>query len=395
MDRVYRGAEITIVAAVGTGPSEGLLGISSARQLKQAHVTIDSVNIVSVFDRPWDEVRGSPWHSRAWTYQESLFARRRLFFTECQAIFDCKHEWISESTASQSKRIKDGDSRYVKPALDSWIDDQSGSQIYHLINQYNTRTLSFRSDILNAFSGTFRAFQGLESPVQNHCGVPLLREPTGLLDSFLVGLRWEWHGEFSLSSRREGFPSWSWTGWENASEYPPAWKVATNCTTQSVETTVGIELLDGTTIPWTNFEQQVVQRPTHTWTSPFIWIEALSIKFVTGCRPTCSHYKLYECSHYDWYEKGACAMTKRDDGASFYWNTRVSRDGECMGISLGDSANCLLLISETDGYWERVGLIKLGDFCERSTPGFYSSSLLDSWEKYRWVVPEKRRFRLG
>lgn len=65
MDRIYRGAEITIVAAAGTGPSEGLPGVSSERQSKQAHATIDGVNVATLFDQPWDEVRSSQWHSRA------------------------------------------------------------------------------------------------------------------------------------------------------------------------------------------------------------------------------------------------------------------------------------------------------------------------------------------
>lgn len=88
-------------------------------------------------------------------------------------------------------------------------------------------------------------------------------------------------------------------------------------------------------------------------------------------------------------------MTVRDDGASFYWKAKVTYEGECMGISLRDSADWLLLISERDGYWERVGVVHLSDLKEEFSPGFYSSDLPESWQECRWVVPERRRFRFG
>lgn len=141
----------------------------------------------------------------------------------------------------------------------------------------------------------------------------MLRGSGGLLDSFLVGLQWEWRGQsndLSLFSKRENFPSWSWTGWENASDYPPDELMAANSHNQPVETKVCIELPKETIIPWADFESQVVQRPSHTWTSPYIWIQAWSLKFLTRCGPVYSSYGNDICEK-DKFESGKCVMTKR------------------------------------------------------------------------------------
>ncbi|KAL2671354.1 hypothetical protein Neosp_013937 [[Neocosmospora] mangrovei] len=42
-----------------------------------------------------------------------------------------------------------------------------------MVNKYSRRELTFDTDILDAFKGILRAFESLESPVQNLCGVPL------------------------------------------------------------------------------------------------------------------------------------------------------------------------------------------------------------------------------
>lgn len=94
MDLVYRRAQATIVAAAGKGPNFGLPGVSSGRRARQAHATIDGISIASFIHNPWELVDSSTWNSRAWTFQESLFSPRRIFFTAEQTIFNCSFSLV-------------------------------------------------------------------------------------------------------------------------------------------------------------------------------------------------------------------------------------------------------------------------------------------------------------
>lgn len=118
MDRIYQCAEITIIAAAGENSDDGLPGISVKRESRQASVTIDSVDVVSLIANPWKEVLDSTWNSRGWTYQEGRLSRRRLFFTPTQTIFDCMTEWNAESATSQPKIVQGRRDPYIRQSLD-------------------------------------------------------------------------------------------------------------------------------------------------------------------------------------------------------------------------------------------------------------------------------------
>jgi hypothetical protein len=68
---IDRGAELTIIAAAGSNPHYGLLGISRPRK-PQAILSISSHTFVAVED-PSYEIQNSTWDRRAWTFQEALF----------------------------------------------------------------------------------------------------------------------------------------------------------------------------------------------------------------------------------------------------------------------------------------------------------------------------------
>jgi hypothetical protein len=84
---IDRGAELTIIAAAGSNPHYGLLGISRPRK-PQAILSISSHTFVAVED-PSYEIQNSTWDRRAWTFQEALLSRRRLVFTDSQFYFQC------------------------------------------------------------------------------------------------------------------------------------------------------------------------------------------------------------------------------------------------------------------------------------------------------------------
>jgi len=85
MDRIYGGAEITIVDA-GDHPLGGLPGINGTTRRPQRVVHFRFGSYVEVGDI-LRRIKSSPWNSRAWTYQEGLLAPRRLIFSNSQMYF--------------------------------------------------------------------------------------------------------------------------------------------------------------------------------------------------------------------------------------------------------------------------------------------------------------------
>ncbi|KAK2125535.1 hypothetical protein NOF04DRAFT_1347370 [Fusarium oxysporum II5] len=69
--------------------------------------------------------------------------------------------------------------------------DISGSSV--LSPAYSKRELTYDSDVLRAMEGIFRFYVQLEPSVEQYCGLPL-----------------RWTG----FAKRNGFPTWSWSGWK-------------------------------------------------------------------------------------------------------------------------------------------------------------------------------------
>jgi hypothetical protein len=95
MDRIYGGAEITIISA-GNDPSGGLPGINGMPRQAQRVVHFGVGPYVAVGDII-HQIKSSPWNSRAWTYQEGVLAPRRLVFSDSQIYFQCNGTHCLES----------------------------------------------------------------------------------------------------------------------------------------------------------------------------------------------------------------------------------------------------------------------------------------------------------
>ena len=97
MGSIYAAAQLTIIDAVGVDPHQGLWGISMyRRQTAEAAGRVQLVPLPQrwVTDR---DIRDSAWASRAWTFQEGFFSKRRLVFTRRQAVFICNTETNCEA----------------------------------------------------------------------------------------------------------------------------------------------------------------------------------------------------------------------------------------------------------------------------------------------------------
>lgn len=235
MDRVYRSAEITIIAAARDGPTYGLPGMGSAMRTPQQTIQTSAGMLISTLPDGKFAIEESLWNTRGWTYQEAILSRRRLVFTRHQIYFQCNGMHCCESIekpldilhvkTQQKLRAWNGDGPFVATGLGShpW-------EILHRIAEYSKRELTYESDVLNAVTGILSEFKRMKRPVYHHFGVPSLppvlnTQTIGKAFGKLVSLKTLpnnsdhglatglcWYLE-RPSARRAKFPSWSWTGW--------------------------------------------------------------------------------------------------------------------------------------------------------------------------------------
>ncbi|KAK8078727.1 hypothetical protein PG994_002534 [Apiospora phragmitis] len=231
MHRVYSNAFLTIIAAAGLDADHGLPGVSSCRP-KQINFQLGDLQFDEVF--PFDDLAlaNSIWATRAWTYQESYFSRRRLCFTEKQLIWICNSrtqaECISESTLdTQRKDYAHALTTRPHTSLPQPHYSLRSKPVYQDLQRdiglYTARRLSYPSDSLNAILGVLRYYVELTAEsryppvnkfsISHAWGVPLYKEIESQEISFNIGWKHSVPG-----TRRPEFPSWSWAGWAGSAD---------------------------------------------------------------------------------------------------------------------------------------------------------------------------------
>jgi len=220
MGRIYASAQVTIVAAAGADPLNGLVGISRDRTALSAREPIGSSRLLCLFpaaDAP-EYIAYSPWFSRAWTLQEGYLSKRIICFTEREVIFTCKFgSWIAESTPNRrvllSGATRGSNDDFVKTALTSQV--ASLDDATDIMRVYSRRVRGHESDMLNAIVGILNVLKNGRPPVYHIWGVPFtitqrLDAAHSADSTIFISLNW-YHPE---SARRlPEFPSWSTLGW--------------------------------------------------------------------------------------------------------------------------------------------------------------------------------------
>ncbi|KAI1117922.1 heterokaryon incompatibility protein-domain-containing protein [Nemania sp. NC0429] len=232
MNRIYRRAILTVIAAGGDNSGSGLGGLRpGSRDFKQVVGTICGQRIVKLSTGVGTLLNASCWASRAWTYQEEHFSKFKLVFIGDRVFYQCPSAvgWSEDVTeyvhADRKPRIK-SNIDYAS----HWPFDAVSNYITH-VEQYTTRQLSFPDDILNAFTGITQEYS--QAHHTEFCwGLPKR--------DFTSALLWRdnWHGlrvskphllkrdEPGLQRRRPSsdtapkWPSWSWAGWEGHVHFP-------------------------------------------------------------------------------------------------------------------------------------------------------------------------------
>ncbi|USP73653.1 hypothetical protein yc1106_00927 [Curvularia clavata] len=220
MNRVYEGAEITIIAACGDDPHHGLPGVRGTPRKPQLSLTLPDTTFLGV-DPIFDEIGITKWAERGWTYQEMLLSRRRLVFTNTQMYFQCRTTHCMESLHPSFTASTFG----MRPQLRAFPFNGVGYTVFELqerLTEYYSRQLSFDTDVINAFKGIISAYDQLESfpfRLTHFYGVFLIykHEDEDLAQTrFVSNLCWAATRNSSHDiplykiSRMNLFPSFSW-----------------------------------------------------------------------------------------------------------------------------------------------------------------------------------------
>jgi len=233
------------------------------------------------------------------TFQEGLLSTRRLVFTDEQVYFECLGLYCSEMfdiPLQVWKKMHHGRQPFLHHRyraaphfriLGVFPLDGCGvhpCDIYSRINEYSKRSLTHSADILNGMLGIFRAFEQGRNSVCHLYGLPFHTEDSRTLPTFSESLRWTLEAP---SERREGFPSWSWTGWYGEIKWPHEFTDPTSSgenqnppeylrdpKVDEREIRVAVELREGSIINWETFRTRYDEIRTFNKPSGIIRLEA-------------------------------------------------------------------------------------------------------------------------
>jgi len=198
MDRVYKSAVLTIIAADGDNANSGLPGLfTDFNRSNWLHVPALSQ---------------TTWGKRGWTYQEYHFSRRVMIFANNDIFYQCREGAYD---------IYDTNKALEKLKLSlPWDPDKYGyghsdiRRYNNHVEEYTGRQLSFEHDVLNAFTAILEDAH-TQDGITFCWGLPI--------EYFSHALLWKRHmtgHEKNLLRRRHenqpgkaSFPSWSWVGW--------------------------------------------------------------------------------------------------------------------------------------------------------------------------------------
>ncbi|KAL2066388.1 hypothetical protein VTL71DRAFT_2459 [Oculimacula yallundae] len=312
MDKIYRNAYATIIQAAGSNPRYGLPGVSASRA-KQTRVTALGYKFTVVPNHPLYSITTSHWVRRGWTYQEGILSRRRICFTDDQVYFECGEACCFEVFHQTPWDSWDNSKpRFRHDYLDRLFPHDSDRTLVHgifvRIREYTERELTYPDDILNGALGFLRTYEDTNYPITQFWGVPIMKyvqdnETMAIKtvrsskEAFIDGIL-----SFNIESslRRQGFPSWSWTGWYGKSDAAALVMRqvemrevdAPSISQPSEDVNIWIEYRDGERYEWSQVSEDRLRH--NILYAPFIHIEAyainLAISYLDEFRSSCYPY---------------------------------------------------------------------------------------------------------
>ncbi|KAH8728531.1 heterokaryon incompatibility protein-domain-containing protein [Phaeosphaeriaceae sp. PMI808] len=215
MASIFAHATAVIAALDGPDADYGLRGwkglpSEEQRHVEQFSIPFDNKTLIRRMQfgqNSKSKLGDRTYFRRAWTFQEYLFARRRICFQNDCVWFQCCESTHYEDHARSELPWdrRDWTFEVGYPALNVYSD---------LVQDFNARQLSYAEDCLSAFTGLLscytKAFKG-----GFLCGLPEI--------FFDAALLWQPNGELTRrvpsgntqhpTATEACLPSWSWIGW--------------------------------------------------------------------------------------------------------------------------------------------------------------------------------------
>jgi Heterokaryon incompatibility protein (HET) len=279
MTTIYEAADLTIVAAAGSGASHGLPGIRSTPREPQPKYKLESGSLLlSTLPDPRRDIFKSDYWKRGWTYQEGVLSKRRIAFTDHQIYWECQsmatHEsvnlplFLMPSASDEDTELRMADFMltgiFKGDAYSGGSQSNQGNLLiveddaYRLdygfpvrrkataraqlrglnehIRAFSKRRLSYDTDALPAFLGILGMYQQYEQLYLLH-GIPMWMgdingDETGAQVTFALSVTSWYHRagpnhHMFVSEpcrRRNHLPSWTWAGWDG----PVTWRAPPN-----------------------------------------------------------------------------------------------------------------------------------------------------------------------
>ncbi|KAI1771980.1 heterokaryon incompatibility protein-domain-containing protein [Hypoxylon cercidicola] len=220
MGAIYWLAVLTLVACAD-GVGVGLPGVSGRPRLnnlknqgwqflRTTDYNISSEDFI-YFQEPSDIefIDTSSWSTRGWTFQERMISRRLLFFGHSHALLNCFYYNECEESFDKPRVLFEGEDIYgssfgadVRMLNKEKDTERDPLMLYErVVLSYTSRSLTWASDILKAFSGVNEFF------VENLQTKSLFGLPAKYLFHSLLWIR---AGTPTSEGIPEGIPSWSW-----------------------------------------------------------------------------------------------------------------------------------------------------------------------------------------
>lgn len=241
MHRIYASSFLTIIAEDGHDADHGLRGlkgISLPRTTGQVvfplaggeRLAMESSSPLIRASARIPKRLENPRHysQRMWTFQEMVFAKRRLVFGSDMVKWQCNcvewHEHLVAQTQDNGA-VRTQELSRVLSALKVSLPDLS--HLSEIITQFNDRSLTYDEDVGNAFLGTQTLLELI-----GH-GDFLFGHPEFWFDISLCWSSWSSPFDDNSNLRRripsrsfkgdafhDNLPSWSWMGWQGKTHFP-------------------------------------------------------------------------------------------------------------------------------------------------------------------------------
>lgn len=124
MNLIYSGAALTIYAVSGKDSTSGMLGVNRPR-IPQTREVIDGHALFTTPPNLYEEIKSSVWRTRAWTLQEQLLGKRKLYISDTHFQMNCANSKGPDTTSEAFDTAKDlqfSSSKYLdgKMSLENW-----------------------------------------------------------------------------------------------------------------------------------------------------------------------------------------------------------------------------------------------------------------------------------